>query len=78
MYVLKTRNKPRSALVKGADPDDSVVRVYKSSPQDLILQLWSGRRYMLVALFPAEARTVAKELLACADAVDAGSQESAA
>jgi hypothetical protein len=70
MYKIETRNRPRGKRVPDGDPDAGCVRIYKNSPQDLILQLWDGKRYMAVALFPHEARYIANELVAAADAVD--------
>lgn len=67
MFVLETKNKPRGRLVREQDPDNKLVRVYKSSPEDLILQLWSGKRYMAVALEPAEARAIGEQLIEIAD-----------
>lgn len=69
MYKLITRNKPRGALVRNAD-DTHGVRVYKNSPETLNLQIWSGRRYMLVSLSPQEARDIAGELVADADMIE--------
>jgi hypothetical protein len=69
MFRIETRNPPRSKLVKDAD-EASCVRVYKHSPEDLMLQIWSGKRYMMVALFPEEARAIAAQLVAAADAVE--------
>lgn len=62
MYKIETRSRPRSKLVRDADSALHCVRVYKHSPEDLILQIWDGKRYMLVALFPEEAREIAGAL----------------
>jgi hypothetical protein len=70
MLALTTKNKPRGKLVREQDPDNQIVRVYKNSPHDLILQLWAGNRYMAVALEPAEARAIAEELVNVADAIE--------
>jgi hypothetical protein len=66
-FRLSTRNKPRSRLVKEEDPDTGMVRVFKSSPEDMALQIWSGRRCTMVSLFPAEARAIAHALIQQAD-----------
>jgi hypothetical protein len=78
MYKLETRNKPRGRLVREADPNVQCVRVYKNSPNDLMLQLWAGKRYMLVALSPQEARDIASELVAVADKIQLGESISGA
>lgn len=71
MFRLETVNKPRGRLVRaGSDSDAFCVRVYRNSPSDLILQLWSGKRYMLVVLEQAEARAIAQELLTVSDTVE--------
>lgn len=70
MFKLETRNPPRGKLVREGDPDAKCVRVYRNSPDHLILQLWSGKRYMLVTLYPAEARMIAEQLDAVADELD--------
>lgn len=70
MFKIETRNRPRGKLVREGDPDAKCVRVYRNSPDDLILQLWSGKRYMLVTLYPGEARSIAEQLVAVADELD--------
>lgn len=67
MFRLETKNKPRGKLVREQDPNNKTVRVYKNSPYDINLQLWSGRSYMLVALEPAEARAIGEQLIEVAD-----------
>ncbi len=72
MFRLVTKNKPRGKLVRaGSDSDAFCVRVYRNSPDDLILQLWSGKRYMLVVLEQSEAQKIAQELWAVSDTVEA-------
>ena len=71
-YRLKTRCMPRSKLVRDGDPTDRLVRVWKNSPEDLTLQIWSGKRYTLVNLYPDEARDIAAELLAVAKSIEEG------
>ena len=70
MYRIVTRNKPRSKLVREVDPDTRCVRVYKNSPEDMHLQIWDGKRYMLVALFPEEARSIARALVEAAEVIE--------
>lgn len=71
MFRLETKNKPRGKLVRaGSDSDSFCVRVYRNSPSDLILQLWSGKRYMLVVLERVEACAIAQELWTVSDTVD--------
>ena len=67
ILVLDTQNRPRSKFVREQDPSNQKVRVYRNSPEDLILQLWNGRRYTLIALLPAEARAIAQALIEIAD-----------
>lgn len=67
MFKIETKNKPRSKLVRDADPSSQCVRVYKASPEEVMLQLWSGNRYTLVALMPGEARAIAEQLVVIAD-----------
>ena len=74
MYKIETRNKPRSRLAREASMH--CVRVYRDSPTDLILQIWDGRRYMLVALAPQEARDIASELVATAESIETRQKES--
>ena len=74
MFKLDTKNKPRGRLVREADPDEQCVRVYKNSPEDLMLQIWDGRRYLLVALYPQEARAIADALVETADAIQFGNK----
>lgn len=72
MFRIVTKNRPRGKLVRaGSDGDAFCVRVYRNSPSDLILQLWSGKRYMLVVLEQSEAQTIAQELLTVSDTVEA-------
>jgi hypothetical protein len=71
MWKLNTHNKPRSKFVRDAVGDAHCVRVYKNLPDSLILQLWSGKRYTLIALAPDEARAIAHELVAVADIIAA-------
>jgi len=70
MFKIETRNKPRGKIVREGAPDDKCVRVYRNSPDDLILQIWNGKRYMLVVLYPQEARAIAAQLIADADELD--------
>ncbi len=71
MFRIVTKNKPRGKLVRaGSDSDAFCVRAYRNSPSDLILQLWSGKRYMLVVLEQSEAQAVAQELLVVSDTVE--------
>jgi hypothetical protein len=68
MFKLETKNPPRTKLVKEQAYIPGAVRVYKNSPSDMILQMWMPNgRYMLVALYPAEARAIADALYATAD-----------
>jgi hypothetical protein len=71
MTKVTIRNKPRGRIVRDGDPDLHAVRVYQSTPEDIALQIWAGKRYLLAALSPAEARAIGAELIACADALAA-------
>ena len=66
-YKLETRNVPRGRFVREQDPANKIVRVYRNSPEDLILQIWKGRSHLLVALDASEARFIAEALLATAN-----------
>jgi hypothetical protein len=70
MYKLETRNKPRGKLVREQDPHAHCVRIYPGSPDEIMLQLWSGKRYMLVALQPAEARAIGETLMSWATLIE--------
>jgi hypothetical protein len=71
MFTFETINKPRGALVRGATNDLRCVRVFRNSPEDLILQIWNDKRYMLVALHPAEAHRIALALIKEAEGISA-------
>jgi hypothetical protein len=65
-YRIETRNGPHGHFVRDADPYAKCVRIYPGSPEDIILQIWGGKRYMLVALLPSEARKIAAHLMSLA------------
>ena len=67
MYRLETHNTPRSKIVRENDPDTKCVRVYQRSPEEIALQIWAGKRYMIVSLSAAEARAIAEVLVTLAD-----------
>jgi hypothetical protein len=70
MLVVKTKNQPRSKFVREQKGFDGCVRVYQNSPGDVVLQLWCPTgRYTLAILSPQEARQIAGELNAIADAI---------
>jgi hypothetical protein len=71
MFRLETRNKPRGKLVRDAD-ESTCVRIYKESPETLLLQIWAGKRYMAVSLLPQEARAIAEAIVAAADEIQLG------
>jgi hypothetical protein len=70
MFRLKTINAPRGKLVRDTYGDECA-RVYQTS-YDVTLQLWSGKRYMLVQLSAAEARAIAEQLVKVADNITGG------
>jgi len=68
MLSIETVNSPRSSFVRDAEPA-ACVRVYRNTPDTVVLQIWNGRRYMLVQLLPVEARGIANQLNDLADEV---------
>jgi len=69
MFRIDTTNKPRGMLVRRTEPAHCV-RVWKHSPEDIALQLWTGNRYVMVALLPEEARDIADALRTAACQVE--------
>jgi hypothetical protein len=68
MLRIDTVNSPRSGFVRDTEPA-ACVRVYRNSPDTVVLQIWNGRRYLLVHLLPVEARGIALQLNDLADEV---------
>jgi hypothetical protein len=61
--IIQTRNKPRRKIVKEMDGQDCV-RVYRNSPEDVVLQIRRKNDFIQIALMFDEAQEVANKLLA--------------
>jgi hypothetical protein len=68
--TFKTRSVPRLTVISSKDPEDRAahwVRAYRSSPEDIHLQMrWKGR-YVGVSLTFDEARALAAHLISEAE-----------
>jgi hypothetical protein len=66
--IIKTRN---AARMKNAPkeniPEESCVRLYKRSPEDICLQIRGEKRFASVSIYPQEARQIAEALMQIAD-----------
>jgi hypothetical protein len=60
--IIQTRNKPRRKIVKEMDGQDCV-RVYRNSPEDVVLQIRRKNDFIQIALMFDEAKEIADKLL---------------
>jgi hypothetical protein len=58
----RVKNSPRENI-----PEESCVRLYKQSPEDICLQIRGEKRFASVTIFPQEARQIAEALIEIAD-----------
>jgi hypothetical protein len=61
--IIETKNKPRRTIIKEMT-EQNCVRVYRSSPQDVILQIRRKNDIVQIALMFDEAKEIADKLLA--------------
>src|SRR5712692_4679481 len=65
--ILTTRNKPRRNIASEELNSPNSVRVYRASPEDVMLQLRRTKDYISIALSFAECRALAAMLVEAAD-----------
>jgi hypothetical protein len=61
--IIETKNKPRRKIVRDMNGQDCV-RVYRNSPEDVVLQIRRKNDFIQIALMFDEAKEVADKLLA--------------
>ena len=64
--MLATRNKPRRNVVREDLSGQDCLRVYRNSPEDVMLQMRRTKDYIGIALSFDEARALAAMLIAAA------------
>ena len=66
--IIQTRNKPRRNMASdGALSSPNTVRVWRNSPEDVMLQLRRTKDYISIALTFEEARQIAAMLVEAVD-----------